>query len=77
MLSVIRRTMLFHLFECYHKLSVVLCDCIPHPQLGSVCLGSGHKIDIVNITHKDAHTCFSPFLIGAPSNKYMYFHQSV
>ncbi len=46
MLSVICRTLLFHLFECYHKLSVELCDCIPHPQLGSVCLGSGHKINI-------------------------------
>ena len=63
MLSVICRTLLFHLFECYHKLSVALCDCIPHPQIGSVCLGTGHKIkkiyvvDIVNITHIDAaHT---------------------
>ena len=49
-------------FECYHKLSVELCDCIPHLQ--PVCLGSGHKMDInrrcdiVNITHKHAHTCF-------------------
>ena len=47
MLSVICGTLLFHLFECYHKLSVELCECIPHPEFGSVCLGTGHKM-IVN-----------------------------
>ena len=85
MLSVICGTLLFHIFECYHKLSVELCECIPHPQFGSVCLGTGHKM-IVNrrCWHRKhnsqrcgAHTRFSQFLIGAPSNKYMYVHQSV
>ena len=52
MLSVIPRTLLIHLFECYHKLSIELCDCIPHPQCGSVCLGSGPKMDINRRWHR-------------------------